>query len=290
MAPDTAGQVALAFLGSQLAEMRRREREARVEAPDGVHKMRVATRRLRSGLATYRPLFDRKVTDPLREELRWLGSVLGDARDVEVTRSRLMEAAQALPLDLRIGPVLERIHAELTWHQHDSHIRLLYELDGLRYRRLLDRLDQLVKDPPTRKRANRPAYRELRLRVQHSVHRVEQAAERADGLVGAEREHALHDVRKSAKRARYAAESAVATLGRPAETLATRMEDLQKLLGEVQDSVSARDALRQIAATADLAGESTFTYGVLYADQRSSAEVTLAEYPAVLARATDPSL
>jgi CHAD domain-containing protein len=44
-----------------------------VDEPDAVHQMRVATRRLRSALATYRPLLDRERTDPVRQELKWLG-------------------------------------------------------------------------------------------------------------------------------------------------------------------------------------------------------------------------
>jgi len=40
----------------------------------------------------------------------------------------------------------------------------------------------------------------------------------------------LHEVRKSAKRARYAAESAVPVSGRPATRLAIRMEALPNVL------------------------------------------------------------
>ena len=53
----------------------------RRDEPDSVHKMRVATRRLRSTLKTFRPLWDRATTDRLRAELRWLAEVLGPVRD-----------------------------------------------------------------------------------------------------------------------------------------------------------------------------------------------------------------
>jgi hypothetical protein len=39
---------------------------------------------------------------------------------------------------------------------------------------------------------------------------------------------------------------------------------LQKLLGDHQDSVMARGALRELAGGAHAAGQSTFTYGLLY--------------------------
>lgn len=36
-------------------------------------------RRLRSTLATFRPMFDREIADPLREELKWIDGLVGEA-------------------------------------------------------------------------------------------------------------------------------------------------------------------------------------------------------------------
>src|SRR5665811_568257 len=47
----------LAYLWAQIDELRSREPGARIDSPDAVHRMRVASRRLRSSLATFRPLF-----------------------------------------------------------------------------------------------------------------------------------------------------------------------------------------------------------------------------------------
>src|SRR4029450_1017703 len=49
--------------------------------PEGVHQARVATRRLRSDLRTFRPLLDEEWSTALRNELRWLARALGDVRD-----------------------------------------------------------------------------------------------------------------------------------------------------------------------------------------------------------------
>src|SRR5207237_318648 len=54
-------------------------------APD----RRVALRRLRSDLDTFRPMVDRDEARPLRRELRWLGQQLGGVRDSQVTMARL---------------------------------------------------------------------------------------------------------------------------------------------------------------------------------------------------------
>src|SRR5664280_3182177 len=58
----TAGAVVLAHLLAQVDRLVMHDRGARVDEPDAVHQMRVATRRLRSALATYRPLLDRERT------------------------------------------------------------------------------------------------------------------------------------------------------------------------------------------------------------------------------------
>lgn len=51
---------------------------------EGVHQMRVAFRRLRSGLKLFRPVVPREASAALVEELRWLNGWLGPARDWDV--------------------------------------------------------------------------------------------------------------------------------------------------------------------------------------------------------------
>ena len=60
--------------------------EAAVRAGDaaGLHDLRVAMRRIRSALATFRPLVDVSVTEPLRAVRRGARARLGRARDAEV--------------------------------------------------------------------------------------------------------------------------------------------------------------------------------------------------------------
>ena len=86
----SAGSAVQAHLAEQVAELVARDPQTRRDRRTRLHRMRVATRRLRSALATFRPLLDRTRTDPLREELRWLAGVLGAARDAEVMHARLL--------------------------------------------------------------------------------------------------------------------------------------------------------------------------------------------------------
>ena len=71
--------------------------KVRRDAPDSVHAMRVACRRMRSTMQSFRVVLDRDLTDVLVDELRWLGGQLGGARDLEVQEQRIGAAVGALP-------------------------------------------------------------------------------------------------------------------------------------------------------------------------------------------------
>ncbi|MEV7026428.1 CHAD domain-containing protein, partial [Kitasatospora sp. NPDC093558] len=88
--PDTTvGQVLLARIETQAVVLAGLDDAVRADEPDAVHRMRVACRRLRSALRTYRRLFAAGATDELVAELRWLAAARGRARDREVLAERL---------------------------------------------------------------------------------------------------------------------------------------------------------------------------------------------------------
>lgn len=96
-APQAAGDHVLAYVREQIATIVRLDPAVRRDLPDSVHKMRVATRRLRSAFKTHRKILDREVTDPLGAELKWLAAELGLDRDQEVLDERIGSRVEALP-------------------------------------------------------------------------------------------------------------------------------------------------------------------------------------------------
>ena len=280
--PGSAAAVVGEYVRAQRDAIVIRDPRVRRDEPDSVHKMRVATRRLRSTFKTFRPLWDRDTTDRLRAELRWLAEALGQVRDSEVMAARLDAALAAEPAELVLGPVAARLSDGLRASTAKHRRALIAVLDGRRYAALLEDLDALLTAPPT-ERGGRPAGPELRRRVRKvtaKVHRLlaaaDRAADRADAagppLPGVlSQDEALHEARKSAKQARYAAEAAEPAAGAPAGQLAKAMEDLQELLGDHHDSVVTRDLLREASLAAYAAGENTFTYGLLHARQAEAA-------------------
>ena len=75
---------------------------------------------------------------------------------------------------------------------------------------------------------------------------------------------ALHEARKAAKRARYAAEAMAPAIGKKARRFAKQMKAIQSVLGDHQDTVTARPAIRKLGINAHLTGENAFSYGLLY--------------------------
>lgn len=286
----TAGAAVRAHLAAQVAELVRRDPMARRDLPEAVHTMRVSTRRLRSALTTFRPLVDRALTDPLRIELRWLAGALGAARDAEVLQTRLLALLAAEPPELVLGRVLPRIDAAMTTRRDRAHEQLGAALSSERYLQLLDALDLLVAEPPLLGLARGDAEPVLARLLRRTWRRLDRTMAAADRANGPRVHELLHEVRKDAKRARYAAEAVQPVFGRPARRFAAAMEQLQESLGDVQDGVVSREVLRELGARGHLAGENAFTFGRLHAREQAREQAALLRWPQARAAVSRPRL
>ncbi len=93
-----------------------------------------------------------------------------------------------------------------------------------------------------------------------------------------DREENFHEVRKSAKKLRYAAEAVGAATTVKTKRLYKACKSLQSSLGEFQDAVTSRDKLLALARAAHRRGEDTFGYGLLYQREREVGRAALREY------------
>jgi CHAD domain-containing protein len=250
------------LLGSQLAALARSIvlgwPAAHLNEPDGVHAMRVSTRRLRSALATGRPFLDHTVTEPLRDELGWLADVLGDARDAEVRSARIQEAVDTLvseraDLDWEADHVRPALLAPLQ-ARHDVALAALRDsLESRRYAELAERLEILATAPPWTARAHEQVEDAYRRRVQRHLRRLDRrmSAAAAADLDPDSRATALHDARKAVKRTRYAVDPLRPVYGKRAKKLVNRLKSLQAQLGQLQDTVITREYLHDLVRSHD---------------------------------------
>jgi len=225
--------------------------------PEQVHQARVATRRLRSDLRTFRSLLVPEWDEGLRGELGWLGAELGAVRDTEVLLELLQgKVARLADADRPIG---EALLARLVHRWEDTRVELLAALRSDRYARLLDQLVEAARAPALLEGADGPAREILPPLARGPWRRLRQAVE---ALPDVPPDEQLHAVRIHAKRCRYAAEAVAPALGRPARRFAKAVAALQDVLGDHQDAVIAAGWLRGVAHQAER-GDQVFVAGVL---------------------------
>ncbi|WP_258563005.1 CHAD domain-containing protein [Streptomyces phytophilus] len=255
------------------AKLRDLDPAVRRDTPDAVHQMRTTARRLRNCLRSYRSVLDRNVTDPIRRDLRWLARSLGAERDHEVLNERLaLGVWEELPGELVRGPVTARLQAWDVAQRAEGRRRTLDALASPRYLELLNRLAALTDAPPLGPKA---AGKPKKVMVKALLKEYDRLAEHMDRALemppGPERDAAIHHARKTAKRLRYAAETAGPALGKPAQRLRKRGKAVQQVSGDQHDGVVAREALLRMAVSAHTAGETAFTWGLLYGEERAAA-------------------
>jgi CHAD domain-containing protein len=260
-----AAEVIIGYLSRHAEAVKALDPAARASEPDAVHQMRIETRQLRSTVQSFGPIIWAAGTGRVAADLKWLGAVLGAARDAEVLAGHLEAALDDTPAEQVIGPVQARVRGHFAPVAADAREAMRAALDSHRYFALLDGLDALVAEPVLTPAAARPARDVLVPAVRRAYRRTRKRIRRAERTpAGQRRNVALHEARKAAKRARYAAEAVSPAMGKPAGRLAARLRKVQSQLGDHQDAVIARRVERELSVDATLAGENAFSYGLLY--------------------------
>ena len=248
----------VAYLRSQADVIAARADDVLSDAPDAVHRSRVATRRARSALRTFAPLFKNRPVRALRDELAWHADHLGSPRDAEVLKERLLAALATLDESDVVGPVRQRLSAALDEAHALAHASLVDSMQTERYHDLRAALLAFVADPPLRGKATRAGVGALAELFGRTVERVRRLTARAEEMP--DELHLWHEVRKNAKAARYCAEALAPAFGATADAHAKAWERVTEALGEVQDTVVAEQTLIRHAAGALGAAEPVETY------------------------------
>ncbi len=270
-----AGEVAAHYLRTQVAAIRANDAGVRLDVDDAVHQFRVACRRLRSALRAFRPLLDRARVDAVRGELRWLGRELAPARDAEVLEAGLRAELDRVPAEQVLGGVAARLTAEFARAGADARAAALSAVDGERYLALLVEVDALLAETPV---VAGPAKAALAPPVRKAWRRLAASVDAVAAAEPGERDTALHQARKDAKKLRYTVEAVLPAFGAKLDAWRALVKHVQIALGEHQDAVVARAALRDLGVRAHLAGDNGFTYGLLHARQDARAAAAEAEF------------
>lgn len=274
---DTAGTVlrqvlarsAVGFLRSDVGD------DSDVDPPPGsarqsladiarIHQSRVAMRRIRSNLRTFRLLVDPAWGTVLRAELAWYGDRLGPARDLHVLRDQLVVNGPLVIDDGGMEAIVTAVDDAI-----DVAARAVAgDRASARRARLVDYMAVVRDDPPLTDKARQPADEVLSLLLRRAWHDVRGAARTA--RKDKTDEH-LHQLRIRLKGLRYGCETVALVEGRPARKTARSVERLQTRLGDLRDTCASIVWLEDLAERRpELAGDAQRLVVV----QKASADVT----------------
>lgn len=229
------------------------------DSPDAVHQLRVAVRRLRSAMSTFKPLVAGEALDILKAELKWLAGACDEARNLDVfLEETYRPAAQgnaAIHGLADLGQALESARGK-------AHARARGAAASTRFRSLLLDLhawietgDWLAATPDGGGSAEAFAISALGARRR-------KLAKQGRGLMELS-DSERHQVRIQAKKLRYAAEAFRPLLkDKAARRLIKKTKALQSALGALNDGATAEALLTSLAlegpalyAAGHLAGE-----------------------------------
>ena len=256
-ADDDPRAAVRAVVAHHLRGLVRAEGTARAGAVEGVHQLRVATRRLRAALRLFGPVLPARLVESCTADLRWLGHCVGRVRDLDVLAAAIAACGARMAPPERPG--VAALQRDVAARRREAHHELVALLETPRCRRLLARLQKLAATVPKRR-----AGEALGARVGALLRPLVRAVQRAGRVVGPDAPaEALHALRVRAKRLRYAVEIVAGLDADTAALVGARLTALQEVLGDHQDAVMQAAWLRREAEAATLATPTLLAAGAV---------------------------
>jgi CHAD domain-containing protein len=211
-----------------------------------LHDLRVATRRTRAALAQLKGVLPAEAVAGYREEFRWLGALTGPCRDLDVYLLE-MDTFRAMLGDG--GNLLAPLQRTIERARRDAWIDVCSGLTSARFRRLLERWETFLREPPVQAPAPPDADRPIgELASQKILKAYRRMTKRGRGLGDDPPADALHRLRIEAKKLRYLLEFFRSLyddkdIGR----LVKSLKELQDILGGINDLHVQREQLVEFA-------------------------------------------
>jgi CHAD domain-containing protein len=271
----TLGELAFAVLRRQFGTMRSHEPGVRVgEDPEELHDMRVATRRMRAAIKLFKKALPERARH-LRDEMKWVATVLGDVRDLDVQLERLEEWS-ARADDDGYRDTLRRTSRLLEKQRKEARDRMLEALDSARYERFERSFAEMLKLGPTPSLTPGAAADEDSPNDEPAAvagrgllrRRYRKWRKLADAIDDASAPEEYHELRKEGKRLRYALEFFAEVYGEDVTgRLVKPLKTFQDDLGLHQDDLVAAEWLREMVTdNRRFPSKAAFFVGMLVGD------------------------
>ena len=215
-----------------------REAASRYDA-EGIHDMRVASRRLRSVLSAHKCLFKQKPLEELRNRIKAITGGLGVARELDVCcamlekrRARLKGAPRSAATQV-LGAL--RVMRAGENQSVDAGVHLAAK----------ERMDAAMHELASGAKNTKRCY--LSIAEEALMKRLEMLGKRHTLWQKTHSEEDLHQVRVAFKRLRYHAEAFLPLYGGPMEAFIKELKATQEHLGDWNDVRVLRDYVERMA-------------------------------------------
>ena len=208
---------------------------------EGVHDMRVASRRLRSALRDFKPYFKRRKQRRAGDAIKRIADSLGTVRDKDVAIAALEKLAANAPPDVAVG--IEMFAAERRGHREADRRALVDALASEQLVSIRAEFDATLEVALVSTQAGRSkvadgqpelSFRSLGQNIVKS--RMEELQDYRTSLYHPLTTKPLHRMRIAAKRLRYAIELFAQCWNTRLDAFAKEVAELQTSLGELHDS------------------------------------------------------
>ena len=207
--------------------------------PEGVHDMRVASRRLRGALKDFLPYLGKRRLSTYQDQLKVIAQALGQVRDYDVEIMTLEKIAAKAPAEFSLG--IRRFAEFRQAAREEAREKLLVPLAPESVETLRTKFAAVLNKSPTQRIKNPKQkspvatihYREVAQAV--ILKRLEDLERFSESLYHPLKVKPLHKMRIAAKHLRYALELFGDCWGPSTATLAKRIAELQSSLGKLHD-------------------------------------------------------
>ena len=200
--------------------------------PEGVHSMRVASRRLRSAMRDFMPYLRQRGLTSVLKQTKAIAAALGEVRDQDVAISALEKIQKQASAE--VAAALQQLVDERKERRNESRDNLSSVLiaDEMKTAKteFMTRIEKATALPGSQTELS---FSNMSAAV--ILDRLKELEKLSESLYKPFEIESLHDMRIAAKRLRYALELFQQCWGRSLQTFAKNAARMQTALGEVHD-------------------------------------------------------
>jgi CHAD domain-containing protein len=202
--------------------------------PEGVHSMRVASRRLRSAMRDFMPYVRQRGLSSVLKQTKNIAAALGEVRDQDVAIIALEKIQKQAPAET--SDALQQLVDERKLRRNESRDNLSSVLIAKEMKTAKKEFMERIEKATAL--AKPPSQTELtfsKMSAAVILDRLKELEKLSESLYKPFEIESLHDMRIAAKRLRYALELFQQCWGRSLQTFAKNAARMQTALGEVHD-------------------------------------------------------